>query len=178
MYCLYFIGGTFGAGKSTLCQTLSRLLPGEHLKASELVRYTPDPKDPTGKATCQVFGNQERLIAALAQRRAAPATVLLDGHFCLLDEIHTIVRLPVYVFRRIQPSAFVLVESSLREVLDQIRRRDGREMDPVLIRRLIEAEREHSEIVSKALGVPIMNVNASTPIGDIMGFLRTSLPRR
>jgi hypothetical protein len=80
MFCLYFVGGTFAAGKSTLCQTLSDLLPGEHLKASELIRYSPNPKDATGKATGTVLNNQDRLIDALASRRSAPATVLLDGH--------------------------------------------------------------------------------------------------
>ena len=54
MFCLYFVGGTFAAGNSTLCQTLSGLLPAEHLKASELIGYAPNPKDATGKATDQV----------------------------------------------------------------------------------------------------------------------------
>lgn len=66
MFRLYFVGGIFGAGKSILCQTLSRLLPGEHLKASELIRYATSPNDPTGKSTGQVLSNQERLIAAVA----------------------------------------------------------------------------------------------------------------
>ena len=86
MFCLYFVGGTFAAGKSTLCQTLSGLLPAEHLKASELIGYAPNPKDATAKATDQV--HQDSLIAALANRQAAPATVLLDGHYCLLDETY------------------------------------------------------------------------------------------
>jgi len=123
------------------------------------------------------LSNQERLIEALANRRVASATVLLDGHFCLLDETYSVVRLPVNVFRHIQPSALVLVEPSLGEVLNQIKQRDGREMDPVLIRRVLEAEREHSEVISKALGVPIMKVNGSSAPGDILAFLRASLPR-
>lgn len=176
MFRLYFVGGTFGTGKSTLCQTLGRLLPGEHLKASELIRYAPNPNDATGKATDEVLSNQERLIAALDIRRAARRTTLLDGHFCLLDDTYAIVRLPVNVFQRIQPSALVLVESNPGEVVDRIKRRDGREIDPALIQQLLQAEREHSQAISEALGVAIMIVNGSTAPEDIVAFLRTSSP--
>lgn len=176
MFRLYFVGGTFGAGKSTLCQTLSRLLPGEHLKASEVIRYAPNPNDATGKATGQVLSNQERLIAALAIRRAAPGTALLDGHFCLLDDTYTVVRLPVSVFQRIQPSALVLVESNPGEVVDRIKRRDGRAIDPGLIQQLLQAEREHSQAISEVLGVAIMIVNGLTAPEDIVAFLRAPSP--
>jgi hypothetical protein len=122
MFCLYFVGGTFAAGKSTLCQSLSHLLPGEHLKASELIRYSPNPEDATGKATGAVLDNQDRLIAALATRRLTPAHVLLDGHFCLIDETYAVVPIPLSVFQRIQPSALVLVECGLSEIIFLISR--------------------------------------------------------
>jgi adenylate kinase len=82
----------------------------------------------------------------------------------------------VNVFQRIQPSALVLVECGLSEILKRIRRRDEREMNPILIQRLLEAEREHSKFISRALGVPILNVNASTAAGEILTFLRSSSP--
>ena len=174
MFRLYFVGGIFGAGKSTLCQTLSRLLPGEHLKASELIRYTPSPNDATGKATGQVLSNQERLIAAVTLRRAAPGTVLLDGHFCLLDDTYTITRLPVNVFKHIQPSALVLVEADPGEVVYRIKRRDERQIDVDLIQRLLFAEREHGQAISEAIGVPIIIVDGSIAAEDIVAFLRAS----
>jgi adenylate kinase len=174
MFRLYFVGGTFGAGKSTLCQTLSPLLPAEHLKASDLVGYMRDPTDATGKRSDKVLSNQERLIAALGVRRAAQGTVLLDGHFCLLDDAYSIVRLPVNVFQRIQPIALVLVESALAEVVDRIRQRDQRRVDPALIDQLIQAEREHGQTISEALGAPLMAVDVSTAAEDIVNFLRVS----
>jgi adenylate kinase len=174
MFRLYFVGGTFGVGKSTLCQTLSRLLPGEHLKASEVICYAPNVNEATGKATAHVLSNQERLVAALAIRRAASGTALVDGHFCLLDATYSVVRLPVNVFQRIQPAALLLVESNPSDAVDRIKRRDGREIDPALIRRLLQAEREHSQTISEALGVPIMIVNGTTATEDIVGFLRAS----
>jgi adenylate kinase len=176
MFCLYFIGGMFAAGKSTLCQALSGLLPAEHLKASELIGYAPNPKDATGKATDQVLSNQDSLIAALDHRRAAPATVLLDGHFCLLDTTYNVVRLSVNVFQRIQPSALVLVESTPSEIFYRIKQRGGKEMDPALIRTMLKAEREHGKDISDALGVPIMTADGSTAAGDILAFLRSCSP--
>jgi len=174
MFRLYFVGGTFGAGKSTLCQTLSPLLPAEHLKASDLVGYTRDPSDPTGKATGKLLSNQERLIVAIEARRMAQGTVLLDGHFCLLDDTYKVVRLPVNVFQRIQPSALVLIEPDPAEVVLRLERRDQGQLDPVLIHQLLHAEREHGQTISEALSVPIMTVDASTAAEDIVTFLQAS----
>jgi adenylate kinase len=174
MFPLYFVGGAFGVGKSTLCQTLSQLLSGEHLTASDLIRYAPNPSEATGKATEEVLSNQDRLIAALAIRRSATDIVLLDGHFCLLDNTHAVVRLPVEIFERIQPSAIVLVEAKVGEITDRIKQRDGREIHPSLIHELMQAEREHSHAISEALGVPIMTVNSTTAAEDIVAFLRAS----
>ena len=76
MFCLYFVGGTFAAGKSTLCQTLSGLLPAEHLKASELMGYAPNPKDATGKATDQVQSGFPKLRRSLiAKPRLRPCSL-------------------------------------------------------------------------------------------------------
>jgi adenylate kinase len=169
---LYFVGGAFGVGKSSLCQTLCSLLPAEHLTASDLIRYAPNPGEATGKATDQVLDNQERLTTALDIRRTGSGTVLLDGHFCLLDNTHSIVRLPVNVFERIQPNAIVLVEAKVREIVDRIKQRDGREIHPTLIQGLIQAEREHSRAISQSLGVPIMTVNGTIAAEDIVTFLR------
>lgn len=172
MLTLYFIGGVYGAGKSTFCETLSPMLPAEHLKASDLVRFAPNAKDRTGKATSEVLKNQERLLAALAVRRRLPGVVLLDGHFCLLDEKHAIVRLPVDVFARMQPAALVLVEATLAEVTNRVSKRDGKHLDPGLIEKLADSEREHAFEVSHALGIPIMTVDASTDPDQILVFLR------
>jgi adenylate kinase len=171
---LYFIGGIFGTGKSTLCQTLSRLLPATHLKASELIGYVPNPDDPTGKSVRRVLNNQERLIVALADRRTGLKDVLLDGHFCLFDQSSVIQRIPVKIFECIRPAAIVLVESSSEEVSVRIRLRDDRILDPSLIKDLLEAEREHSKYVSDVLGVPMINVDALTPTSEILAFLRSS----
>jgi adenylate kinase len=174
MPTLYFVGGVFGTGKSTLCQALSRLLPAEHLKASDLIRYAPNLDDATGKTTENVFSNQERLIATLAIHRTDHGTILLDGHFCLLDSTCIIVRLPVSVFQHIQPRALVLVEAGVAEVVDRIKRRDGREIDPTLTWKLLQAEREHSHVISETLDIPIMIVGSSTATQDIVTFLHKS----
>ncbi len=174
MFRLYFVGGIFGAGKSSLCQILSPILPAEHYKASDLVRHVPDPDDATGKATDEIYSNQERLLSALGVRRATPGTVLLDGHFCLLDHARTVVRVPRDIFERMQPNALVLVETDITQVLDRIRQRDARHLDPVLIWQLAQAEREHALAISKDIGIPIMTVDVSTNLEDIVAFLRAS----
>jgi len=73
-----------------------------------------------------------------------------------------------------QPNALVLVETDITQVLDRIRQRDARHLDPVLIWQLAQAEREHALAISKDIGIPIMTVDVSTNLEDIVAFLRAS----
>ena len=175
---LCFVGGAFAAGKSTLCLRLAQELPAHHVKASELVRFRRDPNDPTGKAVSEPIETQEGIIQALKARRRFGGTILLDGHYCLLDLKHSIVPVPVRVFRMIGPDALLLVDVEPQELVVRLDRRDGGRLDSGLARRLLDAERRQSRVVAEALGIPLVGVVGSDPLSDLAERSRLILEAR
>ena len=168
---LFFVGGIFGAGKSTLCQSLSLTLPANHLKASELIRHTPLRGDLSGKITDQAAQNQDRLLLALGPYRTSWNSILLDGHFCLFGRDHEITRLPIEVFAKLQLNAMLIVEAPSDVVMDRIAKRDGAFLEQELLRRLALEEYEHASNISEALRVPLMSVSEMTDRKKITEFL-------
>jgi adenylate kinase len=171
---LFFVGGVPGAGKSTLCQQLAGLLNAQHLIASELIRYSPDPDDPTGRAVADVARNQARLIAALNEIRQPGTDLILDGHFCLLDRGGHIVPVPVQAFREIDPMALLVVEAPPLRVRTRLEDREGEPYDLDLIVRLARGERAHARRVASALNVPLEIWDASRGIDSARTFFVAS----
>ena len=77
-----FVAGIHGAGKSTICRELARLIGASHATAGDLIRANATTEVTAGvKAVPDVDANQELLLRGLAMHRAASAApLLLDGH--------------------------------------------------------------------------------------------------
>jgi len=174
---LFFVGGVHGVGKSTLCQQLAGLLNAQHLIASELIRYSPDPDDPTGRAVADIAQNQERLLAALNEIRQPGTDLILDGHFSLLDREGKIVPVPVETFVEIDPVALLVVEAPPPRIRSRLEGREGRPYDLDLIVRLATDERAHARRVGSALKVPVEIWDASRGIDRARKFFLASRRR-
>lgn len=170
---LFFVGGCFGAGKSTLCRELARLWPGEHLKASELIAFEADPSDLIRKVTDEALSNQERLVKAIEPLRSGGRTLLLDGHYCLLDSSHAIVPIPLHVFERLNPVATLLVETAPQAIVERLARRDGAKLNLELAADLAVAERTHAYVVAQAMEVPLLCVRNNDPPERIVESMRS-----
>ncbi len=168
---VFFVGGIHGSGKSTLCRQLSVPLQADHLIASELIEFTPDPHDLTRKGVVNVAQNQDRLLRALSQRKHVRPNVLLDGHFSVFDRTGRIVRIPVSVFREINPAALLLVEAEPSKVRARLGRRDRRTYDLDLLTRLTSEERFHARDVSRELGIPLRIWRVGNGIDEAVRFL-------
>ena len=171
---IFFVGGIYGAGKSSLCRQLSAPLRAEHVMASELIQYAPDPDDATRKSVANVAETQERLLLALEQRKRRTTNMLLDGHFCVLDPTSQIVRISLDVFRAINPAALLLVEAEPDEVKERLEHREARPYDLDLIKRLAAEERSHAEYVSSALLIPLKLWWTKLGVDEALRFLMES----
>ncbi len=171
MFRMHFVGGVFGVGKSTLCAQVAQRIGAEHRKASELIRFQPITDDPTGKAVKSIDANQAKLISAVNGLRAAGRVLILDGHFSLLSTTHEVVTVDVAVFRELSPQSMVLLESTPTEIAERLSARDGIELAPSLIERLIEQERIHSQHIASALAVPLLVTSGGAASDEIAQFL-------
>ncbi|MGA2257211.1 MAG: ATP-binding protein [Thermoguttaceae bacterium] len=94
-----FVAGIHGAGKSTICRELGRLLGVFHATAGDLIRANANATTEVTvgvKAVPKVDANQLLLLRELAAYRARnTGPLLLDGHFVLLKPDRAIAEIPV-----------------------------------------------------------------------------------
>lgn len=165
-----FVGGIYGVGKSALCSRIGSALGVKHLTASDLIKYSPAPDDPTGKAVDDLRANQERLVHVLRTVVAEGEKVLLNGHFTLLQREGRISPVPIETFRAIAPSAMLLVVGKPEEIRRRLVEREGRDFDLELIKALDHAERQHAEQVSQRLRLPLRIFDNRASLEDAIRF--------
>jgi adenylate kinase len=170
---IYFVAGVHGSGKSQLCQELSRSLGVPHLRASQLIGYVPEPSDDTGKRVPDVQGNQDRLVAALRDRRPAGEDLILDGHFCLLDKAGRIVRIPAATFTSIDPLGIILVTATPHVIQARLERRDNVAYPLPTIETLIREEQAYAREIGGQLSRPVLEWNEDMGVMAAEQFLVT-----
>lgn len=174
---LFFVGGVFGVGKSTLCEALRTPLNAEHLKASDLIHFTPEQHDPTRKAVSDIEESQRRLVRAFSSHNRTKPNTVLDGHYCLVDTNQRISPVPITIFQTLNPAALLLVEAEPSVILERLHRRPGRPYSPDLVEQLIFEERHSAMQVSATLDVPLKSWSSGTPIESVIAFFDSSLAR-
>jgi adenylate kinase len=171
---VFFVGGIHGAGKTSLCKQLLAALPAEHATAGDLIRNTPGTPACIEKAVNNVPENQRRLLNALDARRATCTTLLLDGHFCLLNRDGEVQDISIEVFRTISPSAIVLVEDDPLVIQRRLQSRDGTSYTVQLISEFGRRELDHATAVSKTINVPLTRFRSGDSVGRVLDFLKIS----
>lgn len=78
-----FIGGVHGVGKTYFCKHIVCRFDAAHVTASELIgRHIKHQAD---KTVPDIEENQLILTEELERYQTSYRTILLDGHFCLLN---------------------------------------------------------------------------------------------
>lgn len=154
---VFFVGGVHGSGKSLLCNKLSEPMAAVHVRASDLLDFSPQSGDETRKAVSDIVKNQARIIAALKGFEEPGRRLLLDGHYAVLHVSGSVVPIPISVFQGIDPVAMILVEDDPGEIVRRVQRRGEQGFDLDLITRLMTAERSNAEMVSGHIDIPLMH---------------------
>ncbi len=157
-----FVAGIHGAGKSTICRELARLLGAFHATAGDLIRANANATTEVTvgvKAVPNVDANQLLLLRGLAVYRARNrGPLLLDGHFVLLKPDGAIGEIPVAVYEAIAPVAVLLVEADAVTIHSRLLERDKTAPPVATITDLAIQERAHAERVCGELKIPLWAV--------------------
>lgn len=160
---IVFVGGSHGAGKSTLCMELARQYNVAHVTASALIRA--QSMLAASRVIPDVRSNQELLIAAIEEQGIGENATLLDGHFCLFESQFNIREVPVSTFDTISPRAIVFVYCAPDLIVSRIRARDRTSIIPIdAIRSLQSTEYRRAKCVSKRLQCDMFTICSDTPI--------------
>jgi adenylate kinase len=96
-----------------VCQDICATGDIEHLSASDLLKWTEINEDPKNKKVKDINDTQTRLLHGLNNTIQKDVNYLLDGHFCLLNKDAEISRIPLSLFRSINPIMLCLVTGNV-----------------------------------------------------------------
>lgn len=156
-----FVAGIHGVGKSTLCGELAPRVGAYHVTASSLIGKAK--KLGASKAVPDIEDNQTLLVKEYEKLSARHPRVLLDGHFCLLDECNRVEPLEVGLFRDLGVKKIVVAHCAPQLIHDRIMARDesAHPLNILGIESFQQAELEHAEAVADRLSVPLLLVDTS-----------------
>jgi adenylate kinase len=151
-----FFGGIHGVGKSTFCQKLQKDINITTISASELIKEERKSLFATNKdkRVKDIDNNQKILLDAL-KRKSFDGDFILDGHFCLLNKDREVEKIPLDVFREINPRELFLLEADPEDIKRNLMKRDLRDYDISLIKNMLREERSHAEYISNSLNKPL-----------------------
>ena len=162
-----FVGGVHGVGKTVFCSKLFKKFEFDHVTASNLISRRQHIQS-KNKAVRNIENNQLVLAQELANYRTTKHTILLDGHFCLLDSTSNIQDVPIDTFKAISPYVIVLLVDKPSIIAVRLSKRDGRGYSSEQISILQEREKKWAHSVSTTLNVPIRIINLSLDYEDLI----------
>ena len=161
-----FVGGVHGVGKSHFCRSLVGKFDVEHVTASSLIsRYIKHSGD---KTVSNVKENQLILASELSRYKTKSRTILLDGHFCLLNESLGINNVPLDTFKAIAPQAIVLLKDDPVSIVSRLSNRDSHSYSVDLIASLQAREIKHANLVSQSLGIPLKVIEPIINLNELL----------
>lgn len=159
-----FMGGVHGVGKSYFCKNIVCHFDVVHVTASELIgRHVKHQAD---KTVPDVEKNQLILAEELARYQTSCRTILLDGHFCVLNATSSIQDIPLETFKAISPCAIVLLKDNPEAIAGRLANRDNRMYSIELISELQSRETARAELISQSLKIPISIINATEDLEE------------
>ena len=93
-----FVAGTYGVGKSTLCNELSTALKIPDFSAGDLISAVNGETYGANKVVRDKDANQNILASQVKQLLKSTPSIILAGHFCIFDINGNVDTLPSSVF--------------------------------------------------------------------------------
>lgn len=155
-----FVAGIHGAGKTYSTQIACQNLGLVHATASELIREERGRSSwNTSKIVSEIEQNQQALVSAARRIREAGTTLVLDGHFVLRQAPGKHQKLSVDIFRDLECSSILLIQTPISEVLERLRDREDMSWSEEELSIFSEAENMHSADIADSLNIPLTILN-------------------
>ncbi len=175
---IIFIAGTYGVGKSTLCNKLSDKLNIPSYSSGDLISEINGEIYGANKVVKDKTINQNILISAVKRKLLLNHNFMLAGHFCIFNKNGEVELLPEFVYKEIPISKLILLETDVDTIINNISARDGMLYSLDAIKSLILTERKQAEKISGQLNLPLyvheMNF-AQTDVEKISSIIQGSV---
>lgn len=168
---MIFISGVHGVGKSYFCDLLREHLGVDSYTASTLIAEKKKVGFSSDKHVSDIDKNQLYLLEAVKELRESGKEFLLDGHFCLLDKLGKIARIPMETFTSLAPDAIVLLTEEPAIIAERRKQRDGIDHSAVDIKAFQDEEKTYANDVAALLRIPIRICAGSADVESTIDFI-------
>jgi adenylate kinase len=166
-----FIAGTYGVGKTFICDKLSYVLSIPHFSSSQIIKHGE-----IQKSVADVSLNQQKLISGLSVINNEYPSILLDGHFCILSKNGMSI-VGADTFSALNLKVVVLLVQDPKVILKRLVGRKGEVFDLATIQGFQEMEISQARRVSEELSLPIIEVLSEEKyIPSIIEFIEEIQP--
>ncbi len=162
-----FIAGSYGVGKSTLCEMLSSILRIPAYSAGDLISNVNGEIYGANKAVKNKDKNQDILAIEVKKKLQQHSTILLAGHFCIFDKFNHVEKLPNSIFRELSIERILLLEANPERIILNLNVRDQKKYERRQIEMLLKEERNAAEFVSKQCGCSLYIYQMSFSKSDL-----------
>lgn len=146
-----FVAGTYGVGKSTLCNKLSTALKIPDFSAGDLISVVNGETYGANKAVRDKDANQNILASQVKQLLKSTPRIILAGHFCIFDINGNVDTLPSSVFYDLEIETIILLEASSSQIIKNLSVRDKKEYSESQILLLQKAEHEKAHEIATSI---------------------------
>ena len=115
-----FVAGTYGVGKSTLCNKLSTALKIPDFSAGDLISAVNGETYGANKVVRDKDANQNILASQVKQLLKSTPSIILAGHFCIFDINGNVDILPSRVFYDLEIETILLLEASSSQIIKNL----------------------------------------------------------
>ena len=164
-----FVAGVHAVGKTTVCQEVAKVCNIPHYSASALIKREKEAAIPQrGKGVADIGSNQDILVRAMRRALAeSDGSILLDGHFTLLNKAGKIEQIGLDVFRFLRLDCAVIYQDDPKKIADRLGERDEETLSVDLIADHQYEELLYAKDVSSKLGISLTILNAFDSSGLI-----------
>ena len=167
-----FIGGIHGVGKTWFCNSLSQQLGIHYVSASTLIQEAKNAPHSPHKNVDQIIHNQDILVAALNTRFWRTYTIILDGHFCLLNKQSKIENVPLIIFEQINLKLVFVLTETPQIIQSRLQERDGIPYSSNFLSEFQSREVERAKYICTSLGCSIRVLSQNTDTERTMEYIR------
>jgi adenylate kinase len=160
---IIFISGVHGAGKTTLCKNIYDNLNINYYTCSELIKRIDDKAlDSSSKNINDINRNQDILLKSL-NMNVNEKNILLDGHFCLIDKMGRISKMPMNIFINLPISLIVVVTRNPEDIVHSLLGRDNKNYDVKFIQSFQDQEVSYAKDVANLLNIEFIEYDYNSP---------------
>ncbi|EQH19669.1 ATP-binding protein [Clostridioides difficile] len=166
-----FLAGVHAVGKTTLTKELEKKIDIVSYSISDLIRKSGNNIPKNEKKTKDISNNQVLWIKELQNLNVENSTLILDGHFTLLNENEEVVPIDFNVFEKTNMDKIILIKQNPKEIKRRLLNRDGNEYSLDKIEFHQSKEEEFAKKYAKTKQIPIYIYDSNSDLESLVIFI-------